>query len=57
MEFSDVMLFLGIVTAVAAPVLETQAWSQEGFEDDDGYHGGASLQPVRVPVEKSRPEI
>jgi hypothetical protein len=40
MRFSDLMLLLGILTAVVTPVLEIRMWLLEGFEDDEGFHFG-----------------
>ena len=49
------MLLLGISTVVAAPVLDMENWTPEGFEDDDGFHFGRLPEPVRIPVGRDEP--
>jgi hypothetical protein len=46
MRFSDLLLLLGILTAVATPMFETLAWLPVGFEDAAGFHFGSLSQPM-----------
>jgi hypothetical protein len=46
MRFSDLLLLLGILTAVATPMFETLAWLPVGFEDAAGFHFGSLSRPM-----------
>jgi hypothetical protein len=55
MTLTDIMLALGLTTVVAAPVLDSENWMLEGYDDEDGFHVGRLPEPVRIPVSQSEP--
>jgi hypothetical protein len=52
MTIPDFMLLLGLSAVVAIPVIDSENWTREGYEDEDGFHFGRLPEPVRIPVSR-----